>query len=78
MKKVPWNRVILDEYVSLALLTDEDEKIIRTRAAGWSQTKQCMTFNVSPATLTRRISRMRRKYNMLVPYSDKLPDDLDF
>lgn len=70
--------MILDEYISLALLNEEDERIIRTRAAGWSQTQQCMTFNVSSATLTRRVRKMRDKYEMLVPYSEKLPGNLDF
>lgn len=57
MDKIPWNRVILDEYVSLALLTEEEEKIIRTRAAGWSQVKQCHTFSMSPAALARKIKK---------------------
>lgn len=78
MKKVPWNRVILDEFVSLALLTDEEEEILRTRAQGWSQVRQCFAFNVSSATLTRRVRRMKDKYDSLVPYSDKLPANLDF
>ena len=40
MASVPWNRVILEEFTSLAILTPEDEKILRTRAAGWSQIRQ--------------------------------------
>lgn len=55
MDKVPWNRVILDEFCSIALLTELEENIVRTRAAGWSQTKQCHRFNVSQATITRMV-----------------------
>lgn len=78
MDKIPWNRVILDEYISLALLTEEEENIIRTRAAGWSQVKQCHAFNMSLATITRKTKRLKTKYESLVPYSDKLPQNLDF
>ncbi|MBP3699091.1 MAG: hypothetical protein J6J01_06410 [Oscillospiraceae bacterium] len=78
MDKIPWNRVILDEYVSLALLTEEEENIIRTRAAGWSQVKQCHTFSMSPAALARKIKKLKIKYDALIPYSDKLPADIDF
>lgn len=34
MDTVPWNRVILDEFCALAILTPLEEDIIRTRAAG--------------------------------------------
>lgn len=78
MNKVPWNRVILEEFVSLALLTEEEEKIIRARIAGWSQVKQCFAFNMSSATLTRKVRKLKDKYDAVKPYSDKLPDNLDF
>lgn len=78
MDKIPWNRVILDEYISLALLTEEEENIIRTRAAGWSQVKQCRAFSMSPATLARKIKKMKTKYDSLTSYSATLPVNLDF
>ena len=34
MKQVPWNKIILEEFISLALLTKEEEMIMRTRVAG--------------------------------------------
>lgn len=78
MDKIPWNRVILDEFISLALLSPEEEKIIRTRAAGWSQTKQCHALHVSSATLNRIIKRLKIEYSSLQKYSKKLPENLDF
>lgn len=78
MHGAPWTCVVLEEFIRLALLSEEDEKIIRTRAAGWSQVQQCIAFNMSSATLTRRIKRMKEKYDALVPFSDKLPRDLHF
>nr|DAP98624.1 MAG TPA: HTH-type transcriptional regulator [Caudoviricetes sp.] len=78
MEKVPWNRVILDEFCSLALLTPLEENIIRTRAAGWSQAKQCHKFCVSQATITRTIKKLRIEYEFCRKYSDKLPENLKF
>lgn len=78
MNKVPWNRVIVEEFVSLALLNEVDERIVRTRAAGWSQVKQCMTLNMSSATLERRVRKLKDKYAAVLPYSSILPDNLDF
>ena len=46
MDTVPWNRVFLEEFIQLACLTPEDEKILRTRVAGWSQVKQCHACNI--------------------------------
>lgn len=78
MDKIPWNRVILDEFCSLALLTPLEENIIRTRAAGWSQTKQCHKFCVSQATVTRIVKKLKKKYEFVRKYSEKLPENLKF
>lgn len=78
MEKVPWNRVILDEFIFLAMLTEEEEKIVRARAARWSRVKMCHTFNMSLATLDRTIRALKDKYESVVAYSDKLPTSIKF
>lgn len=78
MDKVPWNRVILDEFCSIALLTELEENIVRTRAAGWSQTKQCHKFCVSQATITRMVRKLKKEYKFCRKYSDILPENLKF
>lgn len=78
MDTVPWNRVILDEFCSLALLTPLEENIVRTRAAGWSQVKQCHKFNVSLATITRIVRKLKKEYESCRKYSDILPENLKF
>lgn len=72
-KQVPWNKIILEEFISLAVLTDEEEKIIRTRVKGWTITKQAMTFGMSPAAVNRIIRRLKIKYDNVQPYSPLLP-----
>ena len=67
MDKVPWNRVILEEFVSLALLSEEDENILRTRVdPKWNQVHQGLAFYVSSATVTRRVRKMRKKYQRVI------------
>lgn len=78
MDKVPWNRVILEEFCSIAILTPLEEQILRTRAAGWSQVKQCHKFNVSLATITRTVRKLKKEYEFCRKYSDKLPENLKF
>lgn len=78
MDTVPWNRVILDEFCALAILTPLEEDIIRTRAAGWSQTKQCHKFHVSLATITRTVRKLRKEYDSCRKYSEILPENLKF
>lgn len=78
MDKVPWNRVIYQEFVSLAYLTPEEANILETRIAGWSQVKQCQACNMSLATLNRKIRDIRDKYDSVQRYSEVLPENLDF
>lgn len=78
MDKHPWNRVILDEFLRLAYVTPEDEKILRTRINGWSQVKQCHACNISLATLNRRIRKLKKEYYAVQKYSKILPENIDF
>lgn len=78
MDKVRWNRVILDEFCSLAILTPLEEKIIRTRAAGWSRVQKCHAYGMSLATLDRYIRKLKNSYNSVQEYSYILPKNIDF
>lgn len=77
MDKVPWNRVIMEEFISIALLTEDEEKIIRSRVAGWSRVKQSQHFNISLATVDRHIKELKRKYHFAAQYSNLLPQNID-
>lgn len=71
--QVRWNKVILEEFISLANLTEAEEIVIRTRVAGWSRLEQCERLGISTATLDRIISRLKRKYDDCAEYSVLLP-----
>ena len=72
-KQVIRNKTILEEFIRLALLSEEEERILRTRALGWSRAKQCIEFGMSESTLDRIIKRLKLKYDSVQPYSDILP-----
>lgn len=78
MDKVPWNRAILDEFISFAMLTDEETEVLRARVAGWSRVKMCHHFNMSLATVDRIIKTLKTKYEYAQSYSELLPEMIDF
>lgn len=60
--KVPWTKTLLEKFVEEGLLTEDEEKILRTRIAGWSIAKQSMELNMSTATVSRIIKDLKQKY----------------
>lgn len=72
-KQVLWTSLILDEFERLGGLTDEERMILRTRAAGWTITKQCMEFHMSRSKVDGIIRVLKAKYDAVEPYSTILP-----
>lgn len=71
--EVPWCKVIVETFVSEAMLTKEEEMILRTRVAGWPRSKQAMEFGMSMATVDRIIKRLKVKYDNVSKYNPVLP-----
>lgn len=72
-KQVPWNKVILETFIEDAILTKEEEMIMRTRVAGWSRVRQSQEFGMSIATIDRIIRRLKVKYDNAQKYNPILP-----
>lgn len=72
-KQVPWNKIILEEFINLAMLTTEEEEIMRTRIAGWTRVEQSNKLGMSLATVDRHIARLKVKYDRVQKYSPLLP-----
>lgn len=72
-KQVPWSKIIVEEFVKDAMLTKEEEMIIRTRVAGWTRQKQSLEFGMSLSTLDRHISTLKKKYDNAQKYNPILP-----
>lgn len=71
--QVPWNKVILEEFIRLSTLSEEEEAVIRTRVAGWTRTRQSMELNMSMRKLDRIIAKLKIKYDQVEKFSPVLP-----
>lgn len=71
--QVPWCRKYLDIFCEEACLSELERKIMETRVQGWSQTRQCAEYGLSPATLSRIIARLKKKYDVAQQNNPELP-----
>ena len=71
--QVPWNKIILEEFINLALLTKEEEMILRTRIYGWTVREQADRLNMSVSSVNRIIKRLKNKYDGVEKFSTILP-----
>lgn len=72
-KQVPWNKIILEEFIELACLSNTEEMIMRTRVKGWSITEQSNKLHMSESSIKRIIARLKVKYDNVQEYSPILP-----
>lgn len=73
MSNVLWNRILLDEFVRLAELSDIEQDIIKGKMRGQTRVEQSIRLGISLATLDRYVARLKRKYDAVQPYSQILP-----
>lgn len=72
-KQIVWTKLILETFISEALLTKDEEMIMRTRVAGWSRTQQAMELCMSLGTVDRLIKSCKMKYDSVQRYNPILP-----
>lgn len=72
-KMIPWNKFILEKFIEVALLTKEEEMIMRTRVAGWTITEQSMKLNMSTSKVSKMIAILKKKYDEVQKYEPLLP-----
>lgn len=51
----------MEEFISKAVLTDEEEKILRTRQMGWSREKQAQAIGYSLSGVDKIIKKILKK-----------------
>lgn len=71
--QVLWSKIILERFIELAMLTKEEEEIIRTRVAGWTITEQAMKLGMSESKVNRITNRLKHKYDDVQKYDALLP-----
>lgn len=71
--QVPWNKIIVEEFIDKAMLTKDEEFVLRTRVAGWSRTKQADHLQISISTLDKIINMLKKKYDNVEKTNPLLP-----
>ena len=72
-RQVPWNKIILEEFINIGCLTKTEEIIMRTRVQGWSITKQAQELCLSESSVKKTIARLKKKYDECAKYTPILP-----
>ena len=72
-KQVPWTKIIVETFINEAMLSKEEEEILRTRAVGWTITQQALEFGMSESKVNRIIARLKIKYDYVQKYNPLLP-----
>jgi DNA-binding CsgD family transcriptional regulator len=73
MKDIRWNKILLEEFLSIATLTDMEEKILRSKLAGYTISQQADIFNMSISSINRALKSIDEKYDDAEQYSLILP-----
>ena len=72
--QIPWTKLLLEDFIKEAMLTEDEKFVMRTRCAGWSQVKQSLELNVSTSTISNIINRCKTKYdNLSRQFPNKFP-----
>lgn len=72
-KQVPWNKIIVERFVELGMLTKDEEWVLRTRVSGWSRTEQSIKLGMSVSSIDRIIATLKSKYDAVQKYDPLLP-----
>lgn len=71
--QVPWNKIILEEFIEQACLTKDEEFVMRTRVAGWTRVEQSMKLGISMSALDKMINKLKIKYDKIERTNPLLP-----
>ena len=72
-KQILWNKLILEEFINLASLTEDEEHIIRLRVGGYTNEQIALKLGLSRSTVNRYTKRLKQKYDNVEKYSVLLP-----
>lgn len=73
MKDIRWNKILLEEFLSIATLTEIEEKVLRSKLAGYTISQQADIFNMSVSSINRVLKSIDEKYDDAEKYSFILP-----
>lgn len=62
-KQVKWTKKVLEEFIELAMLSEDEIYIMQTRVKDVPISVQAQTLNVSESTIHRKIALLKKKYD---------------
>ena len=73
-KQVKWTKQLTEDFIEMAMLSEDEAYIMRSRVRGESATQQAMHLQCSESTVHRAISRLKKKYDAVQQENpDKFP-----
>lgn len=77
-KQVLWTQQVLEAFIEKALLTEDEEFIMRTRCRGMTVVQQAMKLNKSESAVNKAISVIKLKYDAVQKeFPDLFPERKD-
>ena len=73
MNDIPWNKIALAEFRSLACLSDEENIVLQDWANGKSVVKTSMDRSMSTRQVDKLRNQIRKKYDAVQIYTPLLP-----
>lgn len=73
MKQVEWNKLLYEEFKSLAFLSDFQLQVMDLHVRRVSDVEISMKLHCSESSVQRAIRECKDKYDAVQPYSDILP-----
>ncbi len=74
MNDIKWNTVLLNEFLKIGLLTEDEENVLKERIKGKSRQSIAFKYHWSVDNVDRIIRSYRNKYDSCQPLSDLLPE----
>ena len=72
-KDILWDQVMLADFRRLAVITEDEDKVLTALGKGWSNVKMANELNMSDRTVSRHLKSIRKKYDAVHIYSPLLP-----
>lgn len=73
MNDIPWNKIALAEFRSLACLSDEEDIVLQDWADGKSVVNTSMIRSMSTRQVDKLRNQIRKKYDAVQIYTPLLP-----
>lgn len=72
-KYILWTKETLELFIDKALLTEDEEAVLRTNAKGWSIPKQSMELGMSESKISKINAKLKIKYDLVQKNEPSLP-----